>query len=128
MTLHLISRRAALALLVAAGFAGTAAAHHGWSWTDDATFTLTGTIEEVFIGNPHAALMVRAEDGVWRVDLAPPSQTVRAGFTDAVAKRGDAVTVIGHRSSDRNARHMKGVRVQLGGRNYDVYPDRVRNL
>jgi hypothetical protein len=118
-----IGGAAALMLL-----AGAASAHHGWAWTEDDPFSLTGTIEDIFIGNPHVTLKVRAEDGVWDVDLAPLSRTLNAGFDESAAKIGDTVTCIGFRASDHMQRHMKAARVVVNGRTYDVYPDRVPSI
>lgn len=100
-------------------------AHHGWSWTQDGFFELRGKITAVYIGNPHATLDVDADGEVWRVDLAPPSRTMAAGFTEEVAKVGDEVTAIGHRSRDETEKWMKAARVIVNGKAYDVYPDRV---
>jgi hypothetical protein len=106
--------------------AGTAAfAHHGWSWTQDGFFELKGTITAIYIGNPHATLDVDAEGEAWRVEMAPPSRTIAAGFTEAVAKVGDEVTAIGNRSVDQAEKRMKAVRIIVNGKTYDVYPDRV---
>ena len=106
--------------------AGTAAyAHHGWSWTQDGVFELKGTITAIYIGNPHATLDVDAEGEAWRVEMAPPSRTIAAGFTEDVAKVGDEVTAIGNRSLDETEKRMKAVRVIVNGKTYDVYPDRV---
>ncbi len=106
--------------------AGTAAyAHHGWSWTQDGFFELRGTIKAIYIGNPHATLDVDAEGEAWRVEMAPPSRTIAAGFTEAVAKVGDEVTAIGNRSVDQAEKRMKAVRIIVNGKTYDVYPDRV---
>ncbi len=71
------------AMIVAAGTA--AYAHHGWSWTQDGVFELKGTITAIYIGNPHATLDVDAEGEAWRVEMAPPSRTIAAGFTEDVA-------------------------------------------
>lgn len=117
---------------VAAGFAAaallatSAAAHHGWAWAEEETFTLTGSIEEIYVGNPHARLKVKAEDGIWDVDLAPPLRTIRAGFDENAANEGDPVTAIGNRSRDHNQLWMKAVTIEVNGKRYDVYPDRVR--
>ena len=73
----------AAAALVAAGEA--ALAHHGWFWTADGEFVLEGTIQEIYLGNPHATLKVTAEGELWHVDLAPPSRTAAAGFVEGVA-------------------------------------------
>ncbi|PTE09904.1 DUF6152 family protein [Mesorhizobium helmanticense] len=106
--------------------AGTAAyAHHGWSWTEDGFFELKGRITAIYIGNPHATLDVDAEGEAWRVEMAPPSRTIAAGFTEEVAKVGDEVTAIGNRSLDEKEKRMKAVRIIVGGKTYDVYPDRV---
>ncbi|RWN21552.1 MAG: hypothetical protein EOR94_09355 [Mesorhizobium sp.] len=106
--------------------AGTAAyAHHGWSWTQDGFFELKGKITAIYIGNPHATLDVDAEGEAWRVEMAPPSRTIASGFTEEVAKVGDEVTAIGNRSVDETEKRMKAVRVIVGGKTYDVYPDRV---
>jgi hypothetical protein len=86
---------------------------------------LTGTIQEIFIGNPHAVLSVEADDGLWTVELAPPSRTRAAGFTEDAAKVGDEVTAIGNRSKDATEKRMKAVRIVVNGKTYDVYPDRV---
>ncbi|MER9923811.1 DUF6152 family protein [Mesorhizobium sp. M0048] len=113
----------AAAVMLAAGTA--AYAHHGWSWTQDGFFELKGRITAIYIGNPHATLDVDAKGEGWRVEMAPPSRTIAAGFTEEVAKVGDDVTAIGHRSRDASEKRMKAVRVIVGGKTYDVYPDRV---
>ena len=119
------SRRAVLALSATALLATSAAAHHGWTWTDEEKFELTGAIQEIFIGNPHAVLKVEAEDGVWTVELAPPSRTRAAGFDENAAKVGDQVTAIGNRSSDHNEKRMKAVQLVVNGKTFDIYPDRI---
>lgn len=126
MNARRITRRTVLAGASAALLASTASAHHGWAWAEEETFTLTGTIEEIYLGNPHARLRVKATDGAWDVDLAPPIRTRRAGFDEDAAKIGDPVTAIGNRSRDHSQRWMKAVTIEVNGKRYDVYPDRVR--
>lgn len=129
MNRYSITRRATLAGFAASALLGGHAwAHHGWAWTQDETFELTGTIEEIYLGNPHARLTIQADDGLWEVDLAPPRRTAQAGFVEGVAEPGDEVTAIGHRSRDEGERRMKAVRIVVGGQNYDVYPDRAQAL
>lgn len=131
MAIHRFSRRAIIAGTGAglvAILSAPAVAHHGWAWTEDTPFTLTGVIEEIYVGNPHVTLKVRAEDGVWDVDLAPLARSVRAGFDENAAKVGDAVTLIGFRSRDHNERHMKAARVIVNEKTYDVYPDHVPQI
>lgn len=114
---------AAAFLSLAAG-AG-ALAHHGWAWTEDGLFELTGIIEEIYLGNPHATLNVDVEGETWRVELAPPSRTVAAGFDENAASPGDEVKAIGNRSRDDKERRMKAVRLVVNGKTYDVYPNRI---
>ena len=106
-------------------FATSAFAHHGWDWAEDEKFELTGTIQEIYIGNPHAVLSVEAADGLWTVELAPPSRTRAAGFDENAAKAGDQVTAIGNRSRDQNEKRMKAVQIVVNGKTYNIYPDRI---
>jgi hypothetical protein len=108
--------------------AGTAFAHHGWAWTEDEPFELTGIIEEIYIGNPHVTLKVGTENGVWDVDLAPLSRSLAAGFDEDAATIGDEVTCVGFRSRNHDELHMKAARVIVNGSTYDVYPDRVPSI
>lgn len=117
----LLPGTAGLALLAAS----QALAHHGWSWTEDGFFELTGTISAIYYGNPHPTLDVDVEGEIWRVDLATPAATARAGFMEDTAKIGDEVHVLGNRSRDSTERHMKAVRVTVNGKSYDVYPGRA---
>ena len=123
-----ITQRVALAAFAATTLAVPALAHHGWSWTDGERYELTGTIAEIYIGQPHATLKVTAADGVWDVDLAPLIRTLAAGFDENAARVGDHVTAIGNRASDRDEKHMKAVRIIVSGKTYDVYPDRVDTI
>lgn len=102
-----------------------AIAHHGWSWTVEELSELKGVIRAVYVGNPHATLDVDVKGEIWKVELAPPRATERAGFTEASAKPGDEVTAIGNRSRDQAERRMKAVRIVVNGKTYDVYPDRA---
>ena len=106
-----------------------ALAHHGWAWTTDDSFTLEGTVTEVYFGNPHPVVHIEAADGVvWEVELAPPARSAAAGFTETTAEIGDSITAVGNRSQDPDEPHMKAVRLIVDGVTYDVYPDRTGNL
>lgn len=116
-----------LAAGAAAGAAIPAFAHHGWGWAVDEQSELKGTIRSISMAPPHPSLQVAASDGVvWQVDLGNPTQTARASFTADSAKLGDAVTVLGNRHKDASKKQMKAVRVAIAGRNYDMYPERIR--
>ena len=104
---------------------GPAMAHHGWSWTEDGFFELTGLVKAVYVGNPHATLDLDVEGEIWRVELAPPGPTMAAGFTEESVKPGDEVTAIGNRSREATEKRMKAVRIVVGDKTYDVYPARV---
>ncbi|WP_011582695.1 MULTISPECIES: DUF6152 family protein [Chelativorans] len=120
-----IGRLLSLSLALGLVASPSAFAHHGWSWTEDEYSELEGTITQVYVGNPHATLEIDVDGENWRVELAPPSQTVRAGFSEDAAKPGDTVTAIGNLSLDQNERRMKAVRITVNGKTYDVYPNRV---
>lgn len=115
--------------VLAASFLGAmtfpTVAHHGWSWTAHGFFELEGVIMAIYLGNPHATLDVDVEGEIWRVELAPPSATERAGFTESSAKVGDEVTAIGNRSRDETEPRLKAVRLIVNGKTFDVYPNRV---
>lgn len=104
-----------------------AVAHHGWSWAEADQIELKGTLSSIYIGPPHPTLKVEtSSDGVWTVELGNPTQTRRAGFVEGSAKVGDAVTAIGNRSQDRQEKRMKAVRLIIGAKTYDIYPERIR--
>jgi len=120
--------RFALTLCVTAMtlFTAQAFAHHGWAWAEEEQSELRGTIAEISMAPPHPALRVKAEDGrIWQVDLGNPSQTKRSGFTGDTAKVGDDITVLGNRTKEPNEAHMKAVRITVGGKQYDMYPERI---
>ena len=122
-------RRVAQFLLGAAtlGAGQPALAHHGWSWAEDQQTELKATIVSVSMAPPHPSLQVKAADGVlWQIDLGNPNQTERSGFTATSAKPGDAVTILGNRHKDRTKMQMKAVRITIAGKNYDMYPERIR--
>ncbi|CAM5215752.1 hypothetical protein BTHI11S_02170 [Bosea thiooxidans] len=120
-------RRLPLALAaLGVALAGPALAHHGWSWAEDAQTTLQGTIRQISMAPPHPMLMVESEGKLWQVDLGNPNQTERSGFRGDTAKPGEAVTVLGNRHRDRSKLQIKAVRLTIAGKNYDMYPERIR--
>jgi hypothetical protein len=120
-----ILQRLALGAALAAAVALPAAAHHGWAWTQDSFFELEGVITALQFGNPHPTIDVDVEGETWRVDLATPSATERAGFTPDKASVGDEIYAIGNRSRDSTEQWMKAVRIRVNGETFDVYPTRV---
>ena len=130
MTDNRMNRRRALQLAVGGVLAGAslpARAHHGWSWAEDAQTELKGTVRSVSMAPPHPSLQVTAADGKqWLIDLANPNQTERSGFTATSAKPGDAIVVLGNRAKDMTQLWMKAVRITVGGKTYDLYPERIK--
>jgi hypothetical protein len=115
----------AAALLAAALISIQAFAHHGWSWAEGEQTELQGTIQSISMAPPHPVLHVKTPDGLWQVDLGNPNQTAKSGFTAESAKVGDAITVLGNRSLEKDKKHMKAVRITVSGKNFDMYPERI---
>ena len=105
-----------------------AAAHHGWGWTEDRESRLSGTIESISFGNPHMHLQLRTSDGLWEVDLSPPITARSSAFGPGAAKVGDKAVLTGHRARDRGIRGFKGETITVGGKTFDVYPQRAKSL
>jgi hypothetical protein len=110
-----------LALLAAT----PARAHHGWRWTSDGTFELTGVITEARLGNPHGVLTVQAEAETWLVEVGQPWRNAEAGLSDAMLTPGTEIVAQGHRSADPAERLMKAERIVIAGKTYNLYPDRA---
>lgn len=123
-----------LATALAVTLPAAAAAHHGWGWTEAEETRLSGTIESITFGNPHMHLQVRSErnawsDGaLWEVDLSPPIVAEQSGFGPEHAEVGDEVVLTGHRARDPDVRSFKGETITVGGRTFDVYPQREKSL
>ncbi len=117
--LALITGAAALAT------AGTAAAHHGWAGYGDEDFALTGRVVSADFAGPHGEMRVQGQGGTWLVVLGPRSRNDRAGLNASVVPAGTTVTARGHRHRDPRQLEMKTERLVVGGRTYDIYPDRT---
>lgn len=120
-----ILRAALLAPALAPALAAPAAAHHGWRWTDSGAFELSGVIVAARLGNPHGVLTVDAGGERWQVEVGQPWRNARAGLTDAMLAPGVEIVAQGHRSADPAQRLMKAERIIIGGRLFNLYPDRA---
>lgn len=119
---------AAAGVIAAVGSAAVPAlAHHGWAWAVEEQSELKGTIKEISMAPPHPTLRVEDEQGaLWQIDLGNPAQTARSNFKGDSAKPGDAIVVLGNRHKDADKKHMKAVRITIGGTSYDMYPERIK--
>jgi hypothetical protein len=118
---------AAAALVIAAATAPLtpAAAHHGWTWAEDANAEISGTIVAAKLGNPHGELTLTAADGAqWIVEVGQPWRNQRAGLKDEMLAKGVKLTVTGHKHSDPAKRVFKAERLLIDGKTFDLYPDR----
>ncbi|WP_137112107.1 DUF6152 family protein [Rhodobacter sp. SY28-1] len=118
----MLSRRLLLAAILT--LATPALAHHGWRWTDDGEFELSGIVTAAELGNPHGLLTVDAAGEVWTVEVGQPWRNDQAGITDDMLAPGVEIVARGHRSADPAQLVMKAERLILGGVTYDLYPDR----
>jgi hypothetical protein len=121
------TRAGSVLALTALLAAGTAFAHHGWSWAEPEQSELEGVIRSVSLAPPHPRLEVEdAEGALWQVDLGNPRQTAASGFTEGSAEPGDAIEILGNRSAREGELLMKAVRISVDGQAYDIYPDRIQ--
>ena len=117
-----------LTIAAALTLPAAAAAHHGGGWTQDEESRLSGTVQSISFGNPHMHLRLQNAQGTWEVDLSPPIVAQGSGFGPGKAKAGDRVVITGHRARDANLRAFKGETITVGGKTYDVYPQRDKTL
>ena len=100
------------------------AAHHGWGWATGEEFELAGTVKSVRHGNPHGTMLLVTRAGVWTVEIGQPWRNDQAGLTPQLLRPGTRLLVHGHRSARKGERLMKAERIVIGGKSYNLYPDR----
>ena len=106
---------AAVAVLVASTV--PLVAHHSFAAEFDSNrpLTVTGTVVRLEWTNPHARLVIEAEENgkpvVWDFELGPPNGLMRNGWTRNSLKQGHKVTISGFHSKTQphiaNARTVK---------------------
>ncbi len=88
-----------LALLAGIGFASPASAHHGYAAYDmTQTLTLSGTVTEVVLANPHSSLAFDVKDDQgnvtrWAIEFGQLRAVVAQGWTKETLKPGDEIKV-----------------------------------
>jgi hypothetical protein len=112
------------ALIVGAVLAPAANAHHGWRWAENENSEITGTIKSVRLGNPHGEMTIVVSGEEWTAEIGQPWRNEQAGLTPALLAEGTPVTVQGHRALDKSQKVIKAERVVIGGKSYNLYPDR----
>jgi hypothetical protein len=120
---HRLLRAAACAALAMA-VSLPALAHHGWAWAEDKNAELTGRIVATKLGNPHGELTLDVNGVNWIVEVGQPWRNERAGLKDEMLVKGVTLTVTGHRHIDPAKKLFKAERVVIGGKKFDLYPDR----
>ncbi len=124
MAMARILTGAAGGALLAAGLGAAAAAHHGWNTYSDTNVTITGTVTELRLGNPHDRLTVTdAEGQEWDVWLGPPIRNRQNGFSETSASIGDTIEVFGDRDPARL--EIKSEKLTINGEDFLIYPDRL---
>lgn len=105
-------RKTALTALVllSVGAGGAAGAHHSFAAAYDMTaqISVTGTIVDVRLTNPHSwfFLDVEGENGElvrWSFEAGTPSGMIRNGYSPQVIRQGDTVTITGFHARDPSA-------------------------
>jgi hypothetical protein len=115
-----MQRRLLLGLLALPVLALPAAAHHGWGSYDAANpMTLTATIAEVSIANPHGMMMLSVDGVMWHVILAPLSRMNARGATAEVVKPGVEVTAFGYPKKD-GTKEIRAEWIEIGGTRYQL--------
>jgi hypothetical protein len=102
--------RVFLALIVAALWTGSVFAHHPFSAEFDMnqTVTVSGTVTKVEWQNPHVYAYIDAKDDQgrnvnWKVELASPSELMKAGWTQTSLRNGSMVSFKGWKSKSNPA-------------------------
>ena len=108
-------------------FSLSAMAHHGWRWTDDGKFELVAVIEKATLGNPHGVLILNADGERWTAEVGQPWRNERVGLTADMMAVGNEITIVGKRSADPAEKRVKAERVVFQGKNYDLYPERLKS-
>jgi hypothetical protein len=99
-----MSRTLLVVLLLSLGMASRPAlAHHGDADRyNQEVITVTGTVVELQMVNPHARIVFDVDDGGkttrWQAELGAPAQLIKEfGWTPATVPIGSKITVIGRR-------------------------------
>jgi DNA/RNA endonuclease YhcR with UshA esterase domain len=98
-------------IVVAAGLftaaSGQISAHHSFAaaYNMSAPITVTGTIVNVRLTNPHSFFFLDVENEAgdterWSFEAGTPSGMIRNGYSPQVIREGDVVTITGFHARD----------------------------
>jgi len=101
-------KRLVCVFVLATGAATTVFAHHSYAAYDrEHKVSVTGQLEQLTLGNPHAMLVVRTDEGTaFSVEWGNAFVLDRTGFTAGMLVVGDRVTVTGSQTWDASAHRM----------------------
>lgn len=95
-----------------------------WSEYQDEMTTLDATIIDNNAAGSDPTLQVRATDGYnWTIELAKHTRNAEVGLTSQVAGSGDRVRVHGLLSHRLGESRIKALRLTIGDRVFDLYPE-----
>ena len=87
--------------------AGSVSAHHSFAAAYDMSesITITGTIVNVRLTNPHSFFFLDVENDAgqierWSFEAGTPSGMIRNGYSPQVIREGDVVTITGFHARD----------------------------
>jgi len=113
-------RRIVITLMLSAGFAAAALAHHGWgSYDASKAITVEGAVQTSKYENPHVLITVKATDKVWTVVLAPTSRMMTRGALQAMVAVGKTVTAVGYASTAQTD-EMRAERITVEGKTVEL--------
>ena len=98
-------------------------AHHGWAWTTGKSIEIAGVIKASKLGNPHGILTLDVDGTAWTVEVGQPWRNKNAGLKDSDLAVGKQIRLRGEPAA--NAKNViKALRVYVGDREHNLYPDR----
>ena len=108
------------ALILAAGFAATALAHHGWSEYDSTRLLkLGGKVVEAGYEHPHGYIRLATPGKTWLCVLAPPSRMESRGLAKEALKPGAEASVEGYANRSK-PEEMRAERITVGGKTIEL--------
>jgi hypothetical protein len=108
------------ALILAAGFAVTALAHHGWSEYDSTKLLkLSGKVVEAGYEHPHGYIRLATPGKTWLCVLAPPSRMENRGLAKEALKPGAGASVEGYANRSK-PEEMRAERISVGGKTIEL--------